>query len=141
MRLARMHGHVFVMFLIISAGRAAAADYLCRAETLYSQSRFDEALVELSSVLRQYPQDPRALFLRARAYYQKGDFVNALADLEKGIVRAPHDAQAYYNRAVVYYSLQDYDSAWEDVRRARSLGYRLDPAFFEQLKEDTGRAE
>lgn len=131
------------MALAAVAGRALASgnDDFDRAEQLYAHSRFDEAIEILTKAQRNDPRDARILFLRARAYYSKADFIRALADLDAGLVLSPDDVQARYNRAVVHYSVQDYDRAWDDVSRAISSGYRPDPVFFEQLKEDSGRQE
>gem|GEM_PF-3748376 len=118
---------------------AAGNESYDRAESFYAQSRFDEAIAELTDSLAYDPYDSRAYFLRANAYYNKADFTHALEDLDAGLSLMPECAQAYYNRAVVYYSSQEYDRAWEDVLRASSMGYVLDPIFIEQLKEDSGR--
>ncbi|HQQ07031.1 MAG TPA: tetratricopeptide repeat protein [Candidatus Omnitrophota bacterium] len=119
----------------------SAQDSLAQAESLYMRSRFDQAVAVLNAAVEKDPHDAKAFFLRADAHYNKQDFGAALSDLDTGLSLMPGHAQGYYNRAVVHYVMLDYDRAWDDARRASALGYRLDPVFFEQLKEDSGRQQ
>ncbi len=134
----------YILPILIAAPcavQASAQDSLSQAESLYMRSRFDEAIAVSNEAVRKDPHDARAYFLRANAHYNKQDFDAALSDLDTGLSLMPEHAQGYYNRAVVYYVILDYDRAWDDARRASDLGYRLDPVFFEQLKEDSGRQQ
>lgn len=132
-----------LLFLFASPCNAQGSDQdtLSQAESLYMRSRFDDAIAVLNEAVRKDPHDAKAYFLRANAHYNKQDFGAALSDLDTGLSLMPEHAQGYYNRAVVYYVMLDYDRAWDDARRASALGYRLDPVFFEQLKEDSGRQQ
>jgi len=117
----------------------ASSIKLDTARLLYAHSRFDEAINVLTAILENEPDNATAYFLRARALYNKANFLAALRDLNSGLAICPGFAQGYYNRAVVYYCMLDYDRSWQDAMRAAQLGYTLDPVFFEQLKEDSGR--
>jgi tetratricopeptide (TPR) repeat protein len=130
-----------IIFDVTAFERVSGNDSLDKGEAFYEHSRFDEAVAALSYAIEKDPKAARAFFLRASAYYNKCDFGQAIADFDAGLALSPDNSQAYYNRAVVYYSMQDYDRAWQDAYRASSLGYRLDPVFFEQLKEDSGRQQ
>jgi Flp pilus assembly protein TadD len=51
----------------------------------------------------------------------------------------PRYAEAYSNRGGAYYQKGQYDQAWEDIRKAQSLGYKVEPAFLENLRKASGR--
>jgi tetratricopeptide (TPR) repeat protein len=130
-----------VSLISLDAGFAWANDnsHFAKGKGLYERSKFDQAVRELSHAITDNSQDSGAYLYRANAYFNRCDFNKSISDLTAAINLRPGFALAYYNRAVVYYSMQEYSQAWEDVYKAKKLGYRLDPVFFEQLKEDSGR--
>jgi tetratricopeptide (TPR) repeat protein len=68
-----------------------------------------------------------------------GDYENAISDYTKAIEIDPKYAVAYYNRGNIYYSRGEYDKAWEDIRKAKSLGYKVSDEFLKTLREAAGR--
>ena len=48
-------------------------------------------------------------------------------------------AQAYNNRAIVYFQFKQYTKAWEDLQKAKELGYPVDPGFITTLKKALDR--
>ena len=39
----------------------------------------------------------------------------------------------------MHFFKKEYDEAWDDVYRARNLGYKVQPAFLRDLREASGR--
>ena len=119
-------------------GQQNEAEYLGLGLELYGKSRFEEAIRVFSHGISVYSGNARLYLHRGNAYYSKSDFISAINDFTAECALDPGFALAYYNRAVAYYCAQDYGRAWQDIRVARSLGYRMCPDFIEQLKEDSG---
>ena len=63
---------------------------------------------------------------------------DSVAVFTKQIEKEPLQPGAYYNRAKAYFFLKEYDLSWEDVSRARSLGYAIEPGFLLKLQEASG---
>lgn len=82
------------------------------------------------------------------AYEKKGDIETALKKYHEIIEtgRDPYKVDIYYIfRANAYYKMQNFDKCWDDVEKAKSLGFKnseyfegtykewLEPKFFEEL--------
>ena len=57
----------------------------------------------------------------------------------KAIEANPRLAAAYYDRANAFYNKGEYDKVWEDIDRARSMGYRVPKKFLRSLRKVSGR--
>ena len=51
----------------------------------------------------------------------------------------PRLAAAYYDRANAFYNKGEYDKVWEDINRARSMGYQVPKKFLKSLRKVSGR--
>jgi hypothetical protein len=38
-----------------------------------------------------------------------------------------------------YYYKKEYDKSWEDIKKAKDLGWRIPPEFLEELRKASGR--
>jgi tetratricopeptide (TPR) repeat protein len=70
---------------------------------------------------------------------QQGKYDEAIAEFNKAIAANPEDARAYYCRSVAYFFKKDYDKSWEEVYKAKSLGYKIEPDFLNNLKKASGK--
>jgi tetratricopeptide (TPR) repeat protein len=132
---------VYVLCLPVFSRGAQPVDRFESGRRFYLQSSFDRAVDEFTIAIKEDPKAARLYLYRAIAYYNKTEFQKALSDLDIACSLKKDYALAFYNRAVVYYSLQDYSHSWQDVHKAAELGFKPDPVFFEQLKEDSGRQQ
>ena len=57
----------------------------------------------------------------------------------KTIEANPRLAAAYYDRAHAFYNKGEYDKVWEDIGKARSLGYQIPKKFLKALRKVSGR--
>jgi Tfp pilus assembly protein PilF len=80
-----------------------------------------------------------AYHVRASAYDTKGEYDLAISDLNIAIEIDPRFAEAYNNRAVVYCHMKENDKAREDLNKAQSLGYQVDPKLLRHLRQSLGR--
>jgi len=68
-----------------------------------------------------------------RKEYQK-----ALADISLSLQYDPNFSLAYFNRSFVYRDIGDYERAYQDVLKAKSLGYSVDPQYLKELRIKAG---
>lgn len=59
----------------------------------------------------------------------------------KAIEANPRLAAAYYDRANAFYNKGEYDKVWEDIDKARSLGYQVPKKFLKSLRKVSGRVK
>jgi hypothetical protein len=57
----------------------------------------------------------------------------------KAIQTNPRLAAAYYDRANAFYNKGEFEKAWEDIDRARSMGYHVPKKFLRSLRKVSGR--
>ena len=57
----------------------------------------------------------------------------------KAVETNPRLAAAYYDRANAFYNKGEYDKVWEDIDKARSLGYQVPKKFLKTLRKVSGR--
>ncbi len=76
---------------------------------------------------------------RGVAYLLTKKYDLAIADFTKILEIDPKNISAYNGRIMVYAEKKDYDRAWEEVRRAKSLGIKIDPVVLEALTAASGR--
>lgn len=70
---------------------------------------------------------------------QTDRYDRAISEFDRVLEKNPRDARAYYERGLVYYNKGEYDKAWQDVQRAQSLGYQVQPEFLKLLSEVSQR--
>ena len=99
---------------------------------------FDEAIAEYTKAIQINPNASFTYINRGNAYYSKGSVEQAISDFGKAI-EIDENALAYYSRSWVYYNEGQYDKSWEDLHRARELGFPADPKFIRMLQDASGR--
>ncbi|MDD5130537.1 MAG: tetratricopeptide repeat protein [Candidatus Omnitrophica bacterium] len=70
---------------------------------------------------------------------QINDQDKSLADFNKAIELDPNNKDFYFGRALAYYYKQDFDNTWNDVHKAETLGFIVNPGFLADLKKASGR--
>jgi tetratricopeptide (TPR) repeat protein len=117
---------------------AKAESYNEKGITYIARSLYDQAIEAFNQAIEINPRYANAYCIRGFAYENKGEYERALLDYTKTIEINPRHANAYSNRGIVYYYKKEYDKAWEDVHKAQSLGYQVDPVFLKALREKSG---
>jgi hypothetical protein len=46
---------------------------------------------------------------------------------------------AFSNRGIAYFYKKEYDEAWDDVYKAKNLGYKVNSRFLKALRQASGR--
>lgn len=73
------------------------------------------------------------------AYLEKKEFEQAVLLLNKSIEINPKYAEAYFSRGRGYYFRGEYDRSWEDIKKARELGYNVPAEFLNDLRRVSER--
>jgi len=115
--------------------------YYNRGNAYFSKREYNKAISDYTHALRINPRDFKPYVMRGIAYTINEEYDRAISDFNQAIRINPNDVKAYHNRAVAYSGKGEYDKAWEDVRRVKSLGSNIDPAFLEQLRRSSGRQQ
>jgi tetratricopeptide (TPR) repeat protein len=126
-----------LLFLLLLPGWSAAQTVQSAIDQgiKHSQAgRYDQAVQAFDQALKLKPNDPALITYKATVYYAKGNNAQALQLCEQALKLNPNFSRAYYQRGMIYQSQEKYDKAVEDISKAKSLGYGVDPDFIELLK-------
>ena len=116
-----------------------ALAYINRGLCYDEKGQHDEAISDYIKAINLNPNSAWAYENRGVSHRKKGQYDKAIADFTRVIEINPRDADAYYNRGLAYFSKRDYEKAWDDVHKAESLGYKVQPEFLKDLREASGR--
>lgn len=115
--------------------------YNNRGNAYFLKGEYDKAISDYTQALRIDSKDIKTYQKRGTVYIKNREYDKAIFDFDQAIRINPKDVKAYYNRAVAYSGKGEYDKAWEDVKKLRSLGFDINPAFLEQLRRSSGRRQ
>ena len=110
--------------------------YLNRGFTYSKMGEYEKAISDYDKAIEINPRYAKAYNNRGLVYRKMGEYDKAISDYTKAIEIDPKYALAYYNRGHIYhYNKGDYEKAWVDIKKARSLGYKVPSEFFKNLQE------
>jgi tetratricopeptide (TPR) repeat protein len=121
-----------LLFLLLLPGLSAAQDAQSSIDQgiKHSQAgRYDQALQAFDQALKLKPNDPALITYKATVYYAKGNNAQAVQLCEQALKLNPNFGRAYYQRGMIYDKQEKYDQALADLKKAKSLGYGIDPDF------------
>ena len=101
----------------------------------------DKALLNFNKAIQLKPDCAEFYSNRGAVYHKTGLLDLAIADYNKTIELKPNFATVYDNRATAYFLKKEYDKSWRDEKKARELGFAVNPQFIENLKKASGREE
>ena len=129
---------VIAMALVFTAGLAAAQDVKTLVDRGMENSqngRYDQALKDFNDALKLKPNDAMLITYRGVVYYAKGQNDLAMKDFNRAIEIDPKAGKAYYQRGMIYENQEKYAQAVPELKKAKSLGYNVDPVFIETLEK------
>lgn len=92
-----------------------------QADKLLNQNKFDEALIEIDSVLSKDPKNPHALLGKALISYYKANHKDALTYFDQVIEIDKQNKYPYYLKGIVLFELSDYPKALETVNKSLEI--------------------
>ena len=121
-----------LLFMLLLPGLSPAQDvqsYIDQGIKHSQSGRYDQALQAFDQALKLKPNDPAIITYKATVYYAKGNNAQAVQLCEQAIKLNPNFGRAYYQRGMIYEKQEKYDQALADLKKAKSLGYGIDPDF------------
>ena len=126
-----------------------AEAYNNRGNAYDRKGQYDQALADYNSALKIDPRYTEAsvnrgyvaldYIKRGNDYLGKKQYDQAISEYSRSLKITPGDGMAYNNRAFALYFKKAYGQAWEDVGKAQSLDYKVNPKFIEDLRKASGR--
>jgi tetratricopeptide (TPR) repeat protein len=129
---------IFSLILALMAGPALAQDVKAMVDRGMENcqiGRYDQALKDFNDALKLKPKDPALITYRGVVYYAKGQNDLAMKDFNQALEIDPKFGKAYYQRGMIFESQQKYNQAVEELKKAKSLGYGVDPLFIESVEK------
>jgi tetratricopeptide (TPR) repeat protein len=127
-----------LLFLLLLPGWSAAQNVqsLIDQGIKHSQAgRYDQALQAFDQALKLKPNDPALITYKATVYYAKGNNAQAMQLCEQALKLNPNFGRAYYQRGMIYQGQEKYHQALEDLKKAKNLGYGIDPDFIALMEK------
>lgn len=93
----------------------------------------DRAILEYSRIIEFSPQCFEAYNNRGNLLGRQGKYALAIADFSQAIKINPWHALSYYNRGITYLAENNYQKCLEDLYKAKSFGFQVDPVLFEDV--------
>ncbi len=87
------------------------------------------------------PKFARAYWILGKIYMYKADYNQAILYFNKSIAIHPDEGEAYLYRGFTYYRKGVYEKSWEDILKARELGFRVPQDFLKNLNKASGRSK
>ncbi len=140
---------IFKIFLILTilVGYATSEEiketdsiaHLNQGIFFVQNGQYDRSIACFNKAIAINPKLAMAYNNRGIAYGKgKGQFDRAISDFSKAIEINPSFADAYCNRGVAYFYIREYDKAWDDVYKAKNLGYKVHSGFLKALRQASG---
>ncbi|OGS46123.1 MAG: hypothetical protein A2539_03275 [Elusimicrobia bacterium RIFOXYD2_FULL_34_15] len=120
----------------IDSGYAKA--YSNRGIAYWNKKEYDIAVEDFNQAINMNPKLKEAYNSLGNVYFTRSDYDKAIFYYSKAVEIDPYYAEAYQNRSGAYFMKKEYNKSWEDVTKLRSLEYRVNPGFLEQLKKSSG---
>lgn len=115
--------------------------YYNRGNAFFLKGEYDKAISDYTQALRIDSRDVKAYHKRGNTYIINGEYDKAIFDFDQALRINPNDPGAYHDRGIAYFKKGEYNKALEDVKKARSLGVDINPAFLEQLRKSSGKGK
>jgi tetratricopeptide (TPR) repeat protein len=121
-----------LLCLLLLPGWSAAQDvqsYIDQGIKNSQSGRYDQALKAFDQALKLKPKDPALITFKGIVYYAQGKNDQAMKLFEEVIKLNPNFGRAYYQRAMILEKQEKYNQAVADLKKAKGLGYGIDPDF------------
>ena len=110
----------------------AIEDLLLFADSSLHTDRTDMSISISQNILKQDPQNPKALILLGEGFWQKGDVVKAIQHMEKVVEVIPEEAETWLSLARIWEENGQFDRALEVLEKG-AVAIPGDPALLRQL--------
>jgi tetratricopeptide (TPR) repeat protein len=120
---------LFLLLLPTWSGAQNVQSYVDQGIKASQSGRYAQALQAFDQALKLKPKDPALITFKGIVYYAQGKNDLAMKLFEEVIKLNPNFGRAYYQRAMILEKQEKYDQAVADLKKAKGLGYGIDPDF------------
>jgi tetratricopeptide (TPR) repeat protein len=120
---------LFLLLLPAWSAAQSVQSYVDQGIKHSQAGRYGQALQAFYQALKLKPKDPALITYKGIVYYAQGKNDQALKLFEEVIKLNPNFGRAYYQRAMILEKQEKYDQAVADLKKAKGLGYGVDPDF------------
>jgi tetratricopeptide (TPR) repeat protein len=96
--------------------------------SLYSNNQIQEALVDIETLVKDFPNSPILYNIRASCYKANGQMDASINDYEKAVTLKPDYAEAYYNLGVTLREVGQIDAALKSYEKALAIKHEYPAA-------------
>jgi tetratricopeptide (TPR) repeat protein len=114
---------------MVATGEEAVDTLLLRANYLYLNERYPEAIADCEQIIAMEPDNFTAYFLLAKTEKNTGEFEKAIDHLDKTVSLKDDFVEAYILRADTYLTLEKSSEAFADVEKVIELSPEDETAF------------
>jgi len=109
--------------------------YYNRGNVFYDMKVFNEAEADYTRAIKFDSTRAELFYNRGNVRARLGGAEPAISDYSRAVALDPSHARAYYNRAISYLLLKNYKAAYRDIERSIDLGFKVNPALVDSLKQ------
>jgi len=120
----------------LKADPKIAKVYSNRGIIYKNRGQYDLALDDYNKAIALDPRIKEAYGNRGVVYFKKGLYDLAIADQNAVIKMDPKNPIPYINRSFAYYGKSDIIGALKSAEMARSLGFKRETKYIDQLKSE-----
>ena len=114
---------------MVATGEEQVDTLLMRANFLYMNEQYPEAIVDCEQIIELNPENFTAYFLWAKTEQQTGEYEKAIGHLDKAINLKEDFVEGYTLRADVYLAMKRGDDALADVEKVIKLAPEDETAY------------
>lgn len=121
-------------FLPHLAGAQNVQAYIDQGIENSQKGNYDQAIKDFNQALKLKPRDPTLITYRGVVYYAKGQTDMATKDFNQALEIDPKFGRAHYQLGMIYENQEKYAQAVTEMKKAKSLGWFVDPVWLEILE-------
>lgn len=108
--------------------------WMNRGVTYAVLGKHPEAIKDFTDYVAHQKDNPKIFNWRGISHVALKQYQQAIDDFNTAIKMKPDEGEFYYQRALAYNEMGNAALALPDVKKAKSLGYKVDEAFLQKLE-------
>ena len=106
-----------------------------QAVMLIQKEKYTEAIVDFKKAIHLKPDYLNAIIGLGAMYQNIGEYGQSIEEYKKALALDPEHSGTHNNIAILYYTVKKNKLAIEHADRAIALGFKVQPAFLEELSQ------
>ena len=136
---------IIALLLVVSVAQmspaASVQSYVDQGIKASQEGHYPQALRAFDQALKLKPNDAALITYKGIVYYAQGKNDLAMKQFEAALKINPNFGRAYYQRAMILEKQEKFAQAVKDLKKAKSLGYGIDPDFIILMQKKAAAQE